>query len=96
MAVPRAKKPKKPDLHRPAETPLEISKLATYLSLAVHLRTVCMVEGRNEEDIANYMESYVVLMDEIAEGRTSVRQFIRDTKKLTGYDPEELLARYYK
>ena len=96
MAVPKAKKPKKSDLRRPAETPLEISKLATYLSLAVHLRTVCLAEGRNDEAIANYMESYVVLMDEIAEGRTSVRQFIRDTKKLTGYDPEELLARYYK
>ena len=96
MAVPKAKKPKKSDLHRPAETPLDIAKLSTCLSLAVHIRTMYLVEGWSGEEMADYMESYAVLMDEIAEGRTSVRQFIRDTKKLTGYDVEAFLARYYK
>lgn len=84
-----AKKPKK---EKPTQREQVISELATYLNLAVIARTLIMVDGYTYEQMRDVLESYCILMEEIADGRCSVLQFIAETKEMTGCDATEEFA----
>lgn len=92
----RAGKTKKPKTHRPAKTPFEIVKSANYLNLAVMVRTLYQVYGWRTVRLARFLESYLVLMQEVADKRSGVGEFVKDTKDLTGIDVVELLDEVYK
>ena len=91
MAVPRSKKPKKPAEHRQTKTPFEFVRLTNYYTLAVMVRVLWTVYGWREKRLAYFLEAYVTLMQEVQEKRTTVNEFIKDTKAMTGIDVEELL-----
>lgn len=84
-------KNKKPKAHRPAKTPFEIVKTTNYLHLAVIVRVLWTVYGWRSKRIADFLEAYLSLMQEVADKRNSVNGLIKDTKDLTGVDVVKLL-----
>lgn len=84
-------KNKKPKTHRPTKTPFEIVKMANYLHLAVIVRVLWDVYGWRSKRVADFLEAYLSLMQEVADKRNSVNGIIRDTKDLTGIDVVKLL-----
>lgn len=90
MSIPRAKKKKGRAIDRPAKTPFEIVKTANYLNLAIMIRRLKTVYNWEDEQIAEYLESYISLMDEIGK-RNTVSGLIQETKELTGIDVKEFL-----
>lgn len=89
--VAKAKKKKKSANHRPARTPFEIVKVTNYLNLAIMVRTLATVYDWSREQLDEFMESYLALMQETADHRVSIKQSIQDTKDITGIDVAELL-----
>ena len=85
------KKKKKTEIHKPAKTPYEIVKMTNYVNMAAVVRTLYHVYGWREKRIGDFLESYLVLMQEIFDKRSTVKGFITDTKELTGFDVKELL-----
>lgn len=96
MSVARAKKPKKSRTERPTKTPFEIVKTTNYVTLAALVRVLYGVYGWREKRIAKFLESYLSLMQEIADHRNTPIGLIRDTKKLTNIDVKELLDNVYE
>lgn len=88
MAVPKAKKKKKPDIKKPSKTPFEIVKMANYVNIAAIVRTLYTVYGWREKRIANFMESHLALLSEVQ--TFGVWQMIKDTEELTGIDVQKL------
>lgn len=84
-------KNKKPKTHRPTKTPFEIVKMTNYLHLAVIVRVLWDVYGWRSKRVADFLEAYLSLMQEVADKRNSVNGIIRDTKDLTGIDVVKLL-----
>ena len=87
----RVKKQKKPISDRPTKTPLMYVTQTNYVNLAIMVRTLQMVYDWTKEELLEFCEAYVALIDEFGSHRTNVSQFIRDTEKLTGIDVKELL-----
>lgn len=96
MTVARSKVKKKKETHRPAKTPFEIVKMANYLTIAVIVRVLWMDYGWRDKRLARFLESYLVLMEETADKRSGVNEFIKDTKELTGIDVKKLVDELYK
>lgn len=90
MSIPRSKN-KKPKTHRPTKTPFEIVKMTNYLHLAIIVRILWTVYGWRSKRIADFLEAYLSLMQEVADHRNSVNGLIKDTKEMTGIDVVELL-----
>ena len=90
MAVPKAKKKKPAQHHRPTKTPFEIVKMTNYLNLAVMIRTLYTVYGWRNKRLGNFIEAYIALLEEVGQGN-SVNGLIRDTKDLTGIDVKAFL-----
>ena len=90
MSEPRSKK-KKPRTHRPSKTPFEIVKMTNYLHLAIIVRILWTVYGWRSKRIADFLEAYLSLMQEIGDKRNTVQGLIKDTKDLTGIDVVKLL-----
>lgn len=84
-------KNKKPKTHRPTKTPFEIVKTTNYLHLAIIVRVLWDVYGWRSKRVADFLEAYLSLMQEVADKRNSVNGIIRDTKDLTGIDVVKLL-----
>ena len=84
-------KNKKPKTHRPTKTPFEIVKMTNYLHLAVIVRVLWDVYGWRSKRVADFLEAYLSLMQEVADKRNSVNGLIKDTKDLTGVDVVKLL-----
>lgn len=89
--VARAKKSKKKGIHKPVRTPFEIVKVTNYLNLAIMVRCLYTVFDWQREQLDEFMEAYLALMQETADHRVSIKQSIKDTKELTGIDVEKLL-----
>lgn len=87
----RCKKPKKPISDRPTKTPLMYVTQTNYVNLAIMVRTLHMCYDWTKEELLEFCEAYVALIDEFGSHRTNVSQFIRDTEKLTGIDVKKLL-----
>lgn len=94
MAVPRSRKKKKPEMHRPAKSPFEIVKTANYVLIAVVVRTLWTVYGWRHKRIADFLEAILSLLDESR--RFGYEQLIRETKELTGVDVKKLVDELYK
>ena len=84
-------KNKKPKTHRPTKTPFEIVKMTNYLHLAIIVRVLWDVYGWRSKRVADFLEAYLSLMQEVADKRNSVNGIIRDTKDRTGIDVVKLL-----
>lgn len=84
-------KNKKPKAHRPTKTPFEIVKMTNYLHLAIIVRILWTVYGWRSKRVADFLEAYLSLMQEIGDKRNTVPGLIKDTKDLTGIDVVELL-----
>ena len=90
MSVARSKN-KKPRTHRPSKTPFEIVKMTNYLHLAIIVRILWTVYGWRSKRVADFLEAYLSLMQEIGDKRNTVPGLIKDTKDLTGIDVVKLL-----
>lgn len=90
MSIPRSKN-KKSKTHRPTKTPFEIVKMTNYLHLAIIVRILWTVYGWRSKRIADFLEAYLSLMQEIGDKRNTVQGLIKDTKDLTGINVVKLL-----
>lgn len=88
------KKNKQPT-HKPGKTPFQTVQLTNYLNLAIMIRTLYQVYGWRKKRISDFLESYIALMQEVADSRSTVPQFVHDTKELTGIDVKKLLNEVY-
>lgn len=66
-------------------------QLANKLNLAVLIRVLYTCYGWREKRIKDFLMMYLSLMQEVRDGRTTIKQQIRDSYELTGFDAEELL-----
>ena len=88
MAVPRAKKPKKP---KPRMSVDDYIKRATYLQFAVMARNLMTAFDYTKEELEEVFEGHVALLDEIYEGNNTVEGVMRDAKELSGIDAKKLV-----
>ena len=90
MSVPRAKKPK---LSRSEREELigRVTEMANQLNFAIMVRTLFMVYDFNKEQLDEFCESYIALLEETVDHRATVNEFVRDTKALCGIDVAELV-----
>ena len=88
MAVPKAKKKKKPERYKPAKTPFDIVKMANYVNIAALVRTLWTVYGWREKRIAAFLEAHLALLSEAT--HFGVPQMIKDTEEMTGIDVQKL------
>ena len=95
MSIPRARKRKSERTHRPTKSAFEIVKLADYLNLAIMVRTLHQVYGWKKEQLEEFIESYIALMEEVGR-RNTVEGQIRDTKELTGIDVRLMLDEVFE
>lgn len=86
-------KPKKQK--KPQREPFEIVMLSNYLNMAIVIRTSWTEYGWKDKRIARFLEGYLALMQEVADGRRKVWQEIEDCKNLTGVDVKKLLDELY-
>lgn len=89
--VARTKKPKKKAIHRPTKTPYEYVKATNFLNISAMVRTLATVYDWNKEQIDEFMESHMALLQEISDHRTNIKQFVKDTEELTGVDITALI-----
>ena len=88
--IPRAKKKTKPQ-----REPFEIVMFANYLNMAIVVRTLWTEYGWRDKRIARFVEGYLALMQEVADGRSTVQREIADCKALTGVDVKKLIDELY-
>lgn len=89
--IPRAKKSKKKSIHKPTKTPYEYVKATNYLNIAAMVRTLATVYDWDKEQIDEFMESHMALLQEISDHRCNIKQFVKDTEELTGVNITKLI-----
>lgn len=89
--VSRAKKPKKKSIHKPTKTPYEYVKATNFLNISAMVRTLATVYEWDKEQIDEFMESHMALLQEISDHRTNIKHFVKDTEDLTGVNVRELI-----
>lgn len=89
--IPRAKKPKKKSIHRPTKTPYEYVKATNFLNISAMVRTLATVYDWDKEQIDEFMESHMALLQEISDHRCNIKQFVKDTEELTGVNITKLI-----
>lgn len=89
--IPRAKKPKKKSIHKPTKTPYEYVKATNFLNISAMVRTLATVYDWNKEQIDEFMESHMALLQEISDHRCNIKQFVKDTEELTGVNITKLI-----
>ena len=92
MSIPRAKKKKS---KKPQREPFEIVMLSNYLNMAIVIRTLWTEYGWRDKRIARFIDGYLALMQEVADGRATVQSEIADCKALTGVDVKKLIDELY-
>ena len=91
--IPRAKKPKKKSIHKPPKTPYEYVKATNFLNISAMVRTLATVYDWDKEQIDEFMESHMALLQEISDHRCNIKQFVKDTEELTGVNITKLIDR---
>lgn len=91
--IPRAKKPKKKSIHKPTKTPYEYVKATNFLNISAMVRTLATVYEWDKEQIDEFMESHMALLQEISDHRCNIKQFVKDTEELTGVNITKLIDR---
>lgn len=89
--IPRAKKPKKKSIHKPTKTPYEYVKATNFLNISAMVRTLATVYDWDKEQIDEFMESHMALLQEISDHRCNIKQFVKDTEELTGVNITKLI-----
>lgn len=89
--VSRAKKPKKKSIHKPTKTPYEYVKATNFLNISAMVRTLATVYDWDKEQIDEFMESHMALLQEISDHRCNIKQFVKDTEELTGVNITKLI-----
>lgn len=89
--VSRAKKPKKKSIHKPTKTPYEYVKATNFLNISAMVRTLATVYEWDKEQIDEFMESHMALLQEISDHRCNIKQFVKDTEELTGVNITKLI-----
>lgn len=89
--IPRAKKPKKKSIHKPTKTPYEYVKATNFLNISAMVRTLATVYNWDKEQIDEFMESHMALLQEISDHRCNIKQFVKDTEELTGVNITKLI-----
>jgi hypothetical protein len=86
MSVPRVRKAKhnRPDMGAVIEN-------ANQLNFAIMVRTLYMVYDFDKAKLDEFCESYIALLEEIADHRATVTEFVKDTKQLCGIDVAKLV-----
>ena len=74
----------------------EYVKQTELLMINIFIRTMWTVYGWRRKRIMDFLEANLALLQEVADGRTSVQKMGKDTKEITGIDAEELLNELYK
>lgn len=96
MTVARARKPKKPETHRPPQSQKErwdIIRTANYTTLAIVIRTLWTVYGWRDKRIAYFLEAYLSLLAESS--KFGVWKIIHETEEMTGVDVQKLVNEIY-
>ena len=65
------------------------------MNLAIMVRTLHQVYGWKKEQLEEFIESYIALMEEVGRCNT-VEGLIRDTKELTGIDVRLMLDEVFE
>jgi len=89
-----ANKKKRPAQHRTNikdMTPNRIVKMVNYLHLSLIIRTLYTCYGWRDKRIKDFLLAYIVLFEEVHDGRNSISGAINDCRELTGIDVVELL-----
>ena len=97
MAVPKAKKKKKPETHRPPRDNQErwdIIRTANYVVIAAVVRTLWTVYDWRHKRIAYFLEAILSLLEESR--KFGYQRLISDTYELTGVDVKKLVDEIYK
>ena len=89
--VSRAKKPKKKSIHKPTKTPYEYVKATNFLNISAMVRTLATEYDWDKEQIDEFMESHMALLQEISDHRCNIKQFVKDTEELTGVNITKLI-----
>lgn len=66
-------------------------KLTNELNLAITLRTLKSIFGFGNKRLATFLESYMVLMEEVQDSRLTVPQAVEEAKEITGIDIVKML-----
>nr|DAH69910.1 MAG TPA: hypothetical protein [Caudoviricetes sp.] len=77
--IPRAKKPKKKSIHKPTKTPYEYVKATNFLNISAMVRTLATVYDWDKEQIDEFMESHMALLQEISDHRCNITKLIDKT-----------------
>ena len=80
---------------RKQKTPLQIVTRTNYLNLSIMIRTLKTVFGFSEEQLVTFTESYIALMQEVADGRCNVTTELKDTRDLTNINVKEFIDSVY-
>lgn len=91
----RHKKPKKPKNPKPSYTVEEAIKKCNELHMALMVRNLNMVFGFGQKRLYKFCEGYLGLIQEVHDGRCTIKEFVQDTKEMTGIDVEELIQGMY-
>lgn len=92
MSISRAKKKRK---NKPQLKPFEIVMMSNYLNMAIVVRTMWTVYGWKNRRIAGFIESYLSIMQEVADGRRTVKDEVDDCLQLTGINVKKLIDELY-
>lgn len=84
------KKKRKENSHNQNVT---LIKLTNELNLAITLRTLKSIFGFGNKRLATFLESYMVLMEEVQDRRLTVSQAVKEAEEIAGINIKELLER---
>lgn len=96
MGVPKAKTKKK---KRPSDklSTNQVIIMTNYLSIASTLLTLWAVYGVQERSKAEeFIESYCVFLQEVANKRNTINGVIEDCKSLTGFDAIKIIDNIFE
>lgn len=74
----------------------KIFLMTNRVCMAAMVRTMYQVYEWEYEKIGEFLGSYLVLLEETADYRSGMEQFVRDTEELTGVNVTKLLQDVYK
>ena len=84
----RTKKPKS----RPKKDPVDIVMDANYLNMSIFFITLNRCHGFGKKRLSDVLESYLALMDNIADKRMTVKDMRKWCQELTGIEVHDFLT----
>lgn len=91
----RVKKKKTRKERKPIVDPFDIVMKTNYLNMAIMIRNMYTIYGYRTKRLAKLVEAHLALMAEVADGRITVDQAVKDCKDLTGIDVAKMIDELY-